>query len=211
MCVAPTGFEPVLPPWKETALPRHLNGKRSGDCRQGNALRHRALKQEIDVLLATPEGSRNDQLNRAAFSLGQLIAGGELTEARARAALEAAGRRIGLEGRETRSTIESGLTAGKLEPRHRADLLQDQHPFISIKPTRQDMALTGTAAIGCCTPLRATSRPFVFFPGGTTCSSPPLELVLQAMGVFSAAPRRRSNRTGSFTHHARLWPLLGGA
>ena len=80
-----------------------------------------ALQQEIDALLRTPEGSRNDELNRAAFSLGQLIAGGELAEARARAALEAAARRLVLGSRETRSTIESGITAGKSEPRRRAE------------------------------------------------------------------------------------------
>jgi hypothetical protein len=33
-----------------------------------------ALTGELDRLLATPEGGRNDALNRAAFALGQLIA-----------------------------------------------------------------------------------------------------------------------------------------
>lgn len=77
-----------------------------------------ALQAEIDNLTSTPEGSRNDQLNRAAFALGQLIGGGELAEAPARAALEQVGSHIGLDERETRATIESGLSAGKLRSRH---------------------------------------------------------------------------------------------
>lgn len=71
-----------------------------------------ALRSEVEVLLRTPVGSRNDQLNRSAFALGQLIAGGELAEAPARSALQATARRIGLESVETRSTIQSGLASG---------------------------------------------------------------------------------------------------
>jgi len=36
-----------------------------------------ALERELHVLRRTPEGSRNTELNRAAFVLGQLIAGGD--------------------------------------------------------------------------------------------------------------------------------------
>lgn len=77
-----------------------------------------ALASEVDLLARTAEGSRNDQLNRSAFALGQLIAGGELAEAATRAALEQVGSHIGLGGREVRATIESGLRAGQLEPRN---------------------------------------------------------------------------------------------
>jgi hypothetical protein len=37
-----------------------------------------ALKYELDALAQTPRGSRNHRLNRASFSLHQLVAGGEL-------------------------------------------------------------------------------------------------------------------------------------
>lgn len=77
-----------------------------------------ALREEVEVLARTPEGSRNDHLNRSAFALGQLVAGGELTEPAARNALEATAARIGLTSQETRATINSGLTAGQLQPRH---------------------------------------------------------------------------------------------
>lgn len=78
-----------------------------------------ALESEIDLLARAAEGSRNDQLNRSAFALGQLIAGGELAEGPARAALEQIGSHIGLDEREVRATIESGLRGGQLEPRRR--------------------------------------------------------------------------------------------
>jgi putative DNA primase/helicase len=78
-----------------------------------------ALEKEIDLLARTAEGARNDQLNRSAFALGQLIAGGEIAEVPARAALEQIGFHIGLDEREVSATIESGLRAGRLEPRRR--------------------------------------------------------------------------------------------
>ena len=81
-----------------------------------------ALREEIEVLARTPEGSRNDQLNRAAFALGQLISGGELAEMPTRAALEATASRVGLEPEEIQATIDSGLTSGKREPRRALDL-----------------------------------------------------------------------------------------
>ena len=40
-----------------------------------------ALEYEISALASTPNGQRNHALNRAAFSLFQLVAGGELDEA----------------------------------------------------------------------------------------------------------------------------------
>lgn len=53
-----------------------------------------ALRRECDELAATPEGGRNDQLNRAAFNLAQLAAGGALDEHAARQALTDATRRL---------------------------------------------------------------------------------------------------------------------
>jgi hypothetical protein len=71
-----------------------------------------ALRAEIDILLRTPVGRRNDQLNRAAFRVGQLIAAGQLAGSHARQQLEVAGSWIGLETRETRRTAKSGIEAG---------------------------------------------------------------------------------------------------
>ena len=76
-----------------------------------------ALQAELETLTTTPEGSRNHQLNRAAFALGQLIAGGELEERRARSELLSAALAIGLPEREARQTLDSAFTAGAREPR----------------------------------------------------------------------------------------------
>ncbi len=76
-----------------------------------------ALTGELEELRSAPVGTRNHTLNRCAFRLGRLVAGGELSEAEAVATLrrEATGR--GLTLREVERTITSGLTAGRHLPR----------------------------------------------------------------------------------------------
>jgi hypothetical protein len=76
-----------------------------------------ALVREAARVRAAPEGGRNDALNRAAFSLGQLVAGGALSEAQVRDELASAAAIAGLSEREAHSTIRSGLTAGAAQPR----------------------------------------------------------------------------------------------
>jgi hypothetical protein len=76
-----------------------------------------ALVDECAEVANATEGGRNARLNRAAFSLGQLVAVGLLDEGEVCARLEAAAAQCGLEQREARSTIESGLRAGKKQPR----------------------------------------------------------------------------------------------
>ena len=76
-----------------------------------------ALRSELDRLASTPKGSRNDRLNHAAFSLGQLVPGGHLGRAGVGAALEQAALQMGLGEREARATIKSGLDAGRKTPR----------------------------------------------------------------------------------------------
>lgn len=85
-----------------------------------------ALEKECArVVLALPGAAegRNNALNRAAFSLGQLAAGGVLDRAEVenrlfRAACEAGlDRDPGCGERGIRSTIRSGMTAGEKEPR----------------------------------------------------------------------------------------------
>jgi hypothetical protein len=77
----------------------------------------KALEDETQAVATAPEGTRNDRLNTAAFNLGQLVAGGELTVFDARQALEDAAHACGLPAREAEQTIKSGLGAGILEPR----------------------------------------------------------------------------------------------
>jgi hypothetical protein len=60
-------------------------------------------------------------LNRAAFSLGQLVAGGVLTEDEVRLRLRDAGNACGLiqddGGASVVATLNSGLSAGMAQPR----------------------------------------------------------------------------------------------
>jgi hypothetical protein len=82
-----------------------------------------ALKAEIDELANTPPGSRNHRLNRAAFSLFQLVAGGELDGTEVEHRLFEAAERNGLVkedgARAVRATIRSGARAGLQCPRSR--------------------------------------------------------------------------------------------
>lgn len=76
-----------------------------------------ALSSELADLKATPEGGRNARLNVAAFSLAQLVAGGELDNEQTISALLAVALEIGLTKSEATATIRSGMEAGSREPR----------------------------------------------------------------------------------------------
>ena len=76
-----------------------------------------ALENEIIELKGTGKGSRNHQLNRASFSLGQLVAGGELNQGQVESDLLSAALSIGLSSEEANITIKSGMDAGMQDPR----------------------------------------------------------------------------------------------
>ena len=76
-----------------------------------------ALASEADQVRYAAPGTRNDTLNRAAFSMGQLVGGGELRESDVERALTAAGITAGLDQREIAATISSGISKGILSPR----------------------------------------------------------------------------------------------
>jgi hypothetical protein len=93
-------------PWR-----RELNG--SSGSRYGLA----ALDRELHRLASSPEGTRNHELNRAAFVLGTLVGGAELDEGLVVGALTRTGMGIGLGEREVAATVRSGITAGLARPR----------------------------------------------------------------------------------------------
>lgn len=78
-----------------------------------------ALRREAAAVRRAVIGERNHRLNRAAFSLGMLAAGGEVDEDLVEAELLAAALATGLPEREARASIRSGLRAGAREPRRR--------------------------------------------------------------------------------------------
>jgi hypothetical protein len=87
-----------------------------------------ALESEIDLLAKAPPGTRNHALNKASFSLHQLVAGGELDGALVHDRLVAAATANGLMAdpadgpRSVERTIASGAKAGLLHPRSRGGL-----------------------------------------------------------------------------------------
>ena len=78
-----------------------------------------ALEGELAELRRAPVGTRNHTLNRCAFRLGRLVAGGELAEGEVVSALRIEGAARGLTAREVDGTIASGLAAGLRRPRSR--------------------------------------------------------------------------------------------
>jgi len=101
--------EPQLPPTRAT------------EQQQRSAYGQIALAREVGELTTTLQGGRNDALNAAAYSLGQLVGGGELAEEEVAQALLRACQGNGLlkdDGQTAcERTIRSGLAKGRLEPR----------------------------------------------------------------------------------------------
>ncbi|MCL4673767.1 MAG: bifunctional DNA primase/polymerase, partial [Sphingomonadaceae bacterium] len=77
----------------------------------------RALDRELTILRNAPEGRRNHQLNRSAYAMAQLAAGGQIEPDMAQAALYNAGHVIGLDSLEIQRTLESAWRAGSQQPR----------------------------------------------------------------------------------------------
>lgn len=75
------------------------------------------LRDELDRVRAAQVGTRNHQLNRSAFALARLVAGGELLEGAARSSLLGTALAIGLDEPESRQTLDSAFDAGLCQPR----------------------------------------------------------------------------------------------
>ena len=78
-----------------------------------------ALARERAAVATTSPGRRNVTLNRAAFNLGQLVAGGLVDVDQVRVVLLAAALEAGNPEAKARATIESGLCGGAAKPRRR--------------------------------------------------------------------------------------------
>ena len=76
-----------------------------------------ALEDELAKVASATEGTRNDTLNIAALSLGQLCAAGLLDEGEVSLMLCDVAQYAGLPITEIRATIRSGMRAGAANPR----------------------------------------------------------------------------------------------
>ncbi len=103
------------------ALKRYVESEESKNRRYAEA----ALRDEASILQSSSEGARNEQLNRSAFAMGQLVAAGALSEAEVISKLSEAASLTGLKQEEIRKTIESGLHAGAKNPREIPERQED--------------------------------------------------------------------------------------
>jgi putative DNA primase/helicase len=151
------------PPW----LIESLREKKTADPRPGSNFKGTqnknyaavALKEECEKVRSAQKGTRNSTLNDAAFSLGQLIGGGELGQWEVENELLSAAVSIGLPPSEAKATIKSGLDAGVREPRSAPpptkskefqEAKAEQPPQPKVDPTtgevQDDLFLAGYSA-----------------------------------------------------------------
>lgn len=109
----------LVDPPRPTPEPRPATHTRpAGDGSAASRWATAALAAEVEKLQAEHEGGRNHALNRAAFSLGQIIAGGYLAASEVGRELLSVALSIGLGEAESRKTILSGFRSGASKPRH---------------------------------------------------------------------------------------------
>ncbi|MFI7302967.1 bifunctional DNA primase/polymerase [Micromonospora aurantiaca] len=77
-----------------------------------------AIRRQVAYLAAAPDGQRNHALFTSAVALGQLAAGGALTDDDVTSVLEPVALSIGLRHGEVARTIASGLRVGARQPRY---------------------------------------------------------------------------------------------
>jgi len=100
------------------SMVRETRQKRAGtDEQSARKYAEAALNKEVDILASTAPGSRNDQLNKSAFALGQFVGAGVLSRDEVVSALVLAAGDIGIPDAEMKKTIDSGLSSGMLKPR----------------------------------------------------------------------------------------------
>ena len=113
-----------LPSWlaqlvRDSYVPPAVPEQRlpAGDGAQGRAYAMAALRAETERVASARPGTRNDTLNRAAFSLGQLVAAGLIPPIPVITSLIDAARYAGLPEDEAIRTVRSGMDAGARKPR----------------------------------------------------------------------------------------------
>jgi RecA-family ATPase len=93
-----------------------------------------ALEREAAAVASAAEGTRNKTLNKAAFSLAQIVAGGGLPESEVRDRLTTAAHAVGLAADEIRRTIDSAFAAGQEHPRTKPEHERREEPPHKDRP-----------------------------------------------------------------------------
>lgn len=103
-----------------------------------------ALENELRILRETPVGNRNNQLNKSAYNLGQIVGGGYLSEREVVSALQDVAHVIGGESpQQSERTIQSGFEQGRKVPRHPKPLTlveKQQHKNTTITAAQKRRA-----------------------------------------------------------------------
>lgn len=121
--VASRGAElPELPDWlldqlRRVETPRSSVAREWRPDRDTSSWAKAALEGELERLRNAQPGMRNHTLNRVAFRLGQIIAGGQLDEGEIEGLLVHNAMAVGLGEREAVATVHSGMEAGESVPR----------------------------------------------------------------------------------------------
>ncbi len=109
-----------------------------------------ALRDECDKVANAVEGTRNDTLNTAAFSIGQLVSAGHLAESEALDALTQAARVSGLPEQEIARTVPRALREGGQHPRSvqlMADAPRDaSHIGVRVHPEQENPSSEGNGS-----------------------------------------------------------------
>jgi putative DNA primase/helicase len=95
-----------------------------------------ARTQELGRVRKAPNHQRNNTLNIAAFKLGQLLPYDILSEREVVDDLVNAAREVGLHEGEIQATIESGLTAGRRNPR-RLPFVNKRRSLPTVEPPKE--------------------------------------------------------------------------
>lgn len=142
----------------------------------------------LEVSQAAP-GTRNNKLNVAALKLAQLVAGGYLTEGEVRDGLHEAGRACGLDERETRKTIASGMAAGMKEPRHPPERpTANRSQFNEPPPVDDWMPLDESAPDAPPTDVAAAPCWQLLDVGHIFGPLPPMVYLVEALDLCAGAP-----------------------
>lgn len=96
------------------AQPKTFSARRAV---RGTAYAQSVFEREYSSIISAGKGGRNNQLNRSAYNLGQLVGDGLLNRFDVENALQQAAMMAGLNEREALATIASGLNAGVGNPR----------------------------------------------------------------------------------------------
>ncbi len=97
----------------------------------------RGLEEECRAIAEARDGERNIKLNSSAFSVAQLVAGGEIPEGEAYREVLRAALACGMKEREAKATIASAFKGGMKEPRSAPP--REQAPrWNNVSPAQND-------------------------------------------------------------------------